>query len=115
MPTGLRQSFDENVAPGLIQLAYPGRLFFTFPQRCYGGDLYGLEDAVVEIAFYASQRGDQFSISQAEPDTPAGHVIALRHGIDFDCMIGSALDFENARRAVAVKSKLGVREIVNDI
>src|SRR5690348_10440696 len=115
MPTGLRQSCNEDVASRLIHIAYPGGVFITFPQRCDSGDLYRLEDAVIEVALYASQRRNQFSISQTEADTPARHVIALRHGIDLDCMIGSTLDFENAGRAVAIEPKLGICKVMNDI
>ena len=42
-----------------------------------GGDLDGLEDPVVQVAFDAGQGVDQTLVAHHEAHAPAGHVVAL--------------------------------------
>ena len=52
-------------------------LILTLTQSDDGRDLNRLEDSVIEIALDSGERGDQLTISEAEPNAPSGHVETL--------------------------------------
>src|SRR3954469_3764812 len=55
------------------------------------GDLNRRENAVIVIAFDRRERFYHLRISRAEAHAPAGHVVALAHGGEFDAQVLGAL------------------------
>ena len=51
------------------------------------------------------------SIADAEPDPPAGHRIALRHGEELDRHLARARNLEDAGRWAAVEHQVGVGQV----
>ena len=55
-----------------------------------------------------------FLIADAEADAPARHVVTFRQREKFHADILRARRLEKARRLIAVESKIGIGEIVDD-
>src|ERR1700683_1289982 len=85
VPASAISPSDEGVPALLIYAANLLGILGALAQRDDGGDLNGLEHAVIEIAFDARQSSDHFLIPDAEPPPPARHVEALRHGVNLHC------------------------------
>ena len=111
----LLRPVDEDVAAGLLVRDDFGDTFLRAVERGDGGDLDGREGAVVEVALDSAEGGDQLGVSDHEADAPAGHVVALGEGEEFDGDIFRAGDFEDAGGAVAVEDEVGVGEVVDDV
>ena len=77
------------------------------------GDLDRLEHPVVQVALDPRQRRDHPRIPHAVAHPPAGHVVALRQGVELDPDLLRARHLQEAGRLVAVEPQIGVREIVH--
>ena len=113
-PTGAAQAVDQDVAAFLIGRADLPGVLFAFAQGDDGGDLDGLEDAVIQIALDARQGADHARIAHAEAHAPSRHVVAFRHGEDLHGDILGAFHLQDAGRLIAVEAQVGVGEIVDD-
>ena len=89
------------------------RVLLALAQGDDGGDLDGLEDSVIEIAFNAREGADHAGVPEAEADAPSGHVVTFRERENLDGDIFRAFHLKNAGRSVAVEAEVGVSEIVN--
>ena len=80
----------QHVAAVLVFLGdrFDGR--FAVPHGDDGGDLHGLEDAVVVVAFDRREGPDHFAVAAAEADPPAGHAVAFAHRRQFDADVDRA-------------------------
>ncbi len=57
---------------------------------------------------------DQLSVAAHEPDSPSSHVVAFRHGEEFDCYFLGTLHLENRWGSVFIEHKIGICKIMND-
>src|SRR5581483_6115079 len=78
VPPGAREAVAEHVAAAAVLLADLLDVVLRPVQRVRRGDLERLEDAVVEVALDAGERGDDLAVADREADPPARHVVALR-------------------------------------
>ncbi len=89
-PADAVQAFAQCIAAALVN----GRLVLhagvAVAQGHDGGDLNGLEHAVVVVAFDRGQGFDHLPVAAAEADAPAGHVVALAHRGELDADVGRA-------------------------
>ena len=107
------QSLAEHVATALVLLNHLRHAILRAVERGDRGDLYRGEGAVIVIAFDPRQCVDQFLVANHEPDAPASHVVTLAHGEELDGHVARAGDLHDGRRLVAVKTDIGVRQVMD--
>ena len=113
-PTGAIETVHQHIAALLINGADLARIVLALAQSDDGGDLDGLENAVIQVALDARQRADHAGVAEAVTHAPAGHVVTLGHGEDLDGHFFGALHLQDAGRLVAIEAEVGIGEIVND-
>src|SRR5665811_1087121 len=113
-PAGAVQAIHQNFGALLVNSADLPGVLFALAEGDDAGDLHGLENAVVQVALDARQRGDHFRIAKTETHPPAGTVVALGERENLHRHILGALHLENAGRLITIETQVGVGEIVHD-
>ena len=113
-PADAVQAFDEAVAPFLIHVADLVHAVFGAVEGHGGGNLDGLEHAVIQIALDACQGMDKILVAHGKTHAPAGHGIALGQGVKFHAHILGALGLQKAGGLIAVKNQIGVCQIMHN-
>src|SRR5215467_9294041 len=78
-----------------------------------GGDLDGLEGAVVEVRLDAGKGVDHARVAAHEAHAPARHVVRLRHGEELDSHLLGPRHLQEGRRPIAVVGEVRVGEVVH--
>src|SRR5689334_10157524 len=60
---------------------------------------------------HARERRHELAISHHEPHSPAGHVVALRHGEELDSDLACTRHLQDRRRLVSIEHDVCIREI----
>src|SRR6476620_1706003 len=84
------------------------------PQRDDRGDLDGLKQAIIVITLDDAESPHHFCIAAAIADAPAGHVVALAHGCEFDTYVLRAGRGQKTWRLIAIECYVGVSKIADD-
>ncbi len=105
---------DEYIASFFVDEGLFLDFGIAFAHADDGGDLNGLEDPVIVIAFDCAERFDEFFVADAETDSPAGHVVGFAHGGEFDADVLSAGGLHEGWRLVIVEASFAVREVGDD-
>ncbi len=113
-PADAGQAFDEGVAAAFVDGSLLLHAGVAVAEGHDGGDLHGLEHAVVVVAFDRGESFDHLAVAGAEADAPAGHVVAFAHRGEFDADIGGTGRGQEARGLVAVEGDIGVGEVADD-
>ncbi|MBT9166452.1 MAG: hypothetical protein DDT25_01137 [Chloroflexi bacterium] len=71
-------------------------------------------DTGIEIRLHPHQGIDHLFIAHRHPDAPAGHVVALGEGVEFNPDVPGPRRLQEAHRTVTVESHLGIRGVVAD-
>src|SRR5215813_13172490 len=86
-PADLVETVDENVPPLAMELHDLLHYALFALEGHDGGDLDGLEGAVVEIRLDAGQGVDHARVAADESHAPARHVVRLGHGEELDAHV----------------------------
>ena len=114
VPADAAEPVEQRVPPGLVGGADLLRVVRRLVHRDRGGDLDGLERAVVEVALELHQRLHDLGVADHERAAPAGHREALRHRVQLDRALLGPVGLQDRRRVVAVEADVGVGEVVHD-
>src|SRR5207244_20550 len=106
-PAGLVQAFHQHVAPLLILHRNLPHALLRALERGDRRDLDRRERTVIVIALDARQRVHQVLVADHESDAPAGHVVALGHGEEFDGDLARARHLHDRGRLPAVEADVG--------
>ena len=83
-------------------------------QGRYAHVLDGLGHTGVQVGLHREELVHQVSVADGHTEPPAGHVVGLGEGVKLYPDILRALDFQEARRPVAVVGDLCVAGVVHD-
>lgn len=109
------QAFDHYVTAVFVFFSDFFDAFLRTVQGLDRADLNRRERAIVVVALNAGQCADEFTVSDHEADTPAGHVVALTHREELNGHVFSARNLHDGRSLEAVVDDVGVGQVVNDV
>ena len=114
VPPDAVEPVAQRVAPGQVGLVDPLRVVGHLVHGHDGGDLDGLEGAVVEVALELGERGDDLGVAHQERHPPPRHRERLGERVQLDGHVLGPGDLQDRRRLVAVEGDVGIGEVVHE-
>ena len=94
VPAKLVERLGDQPVPAEVDGVGCMRLLLPTVQRLDRRPLHGLEDAGVDVRLQLPDESNEISAATDPTDPPAGHVVGLREGVEFEADLLGARNLE---------------------